>query len=215
MERTSRSTTQATGNPANKSFEQLSCHFLVLTMASILSSDKKTTALPYGDDSYECFVTKGSCRKCGCVAYGKQRCSTCDRKYCADCAPHSLQPTSGREEWQKVYCVACKPTAEFSSFWHDHIKPWNRETNVIVSPEEFDRRTFCPQSTKLTRMASIDVETAIEGNEVDKIEKDRQVEDTSGSYVTADEAQMSHTMLCSVQDFVRTNVPHTLGLVDS
>lgn len=75
-------------------------------MTSVSPRDQKTTAIPYGEDSYECFVSKGSCRKCGCMAYGKRKCQRCERKYCTTCAPQSLQKY-GKEAWEEC-CVACE-----------------------------------------------------------------------------------------------------------
>ena len=86
-------------------------------MTSLLlasDSDKKTTALPFGDDGYECFVSKGSCRKCGCVAYGKQKCQRCERKFCAACAPRSLQ-TYGSSKAREECCVGCEPSLVVST----------------------------------------------------------------------------------------------------
>ncbi|CAB9505404.1 expressed unknown protein [Seminavis robusta] len=66
-----------------------------------------TTALPQGNQGYEEFVRKGSCRKCGVTAYGKRKCERCARKFCATCAPSSLQKY-GPERWEEC-CIGCEP----------------------------------------------------------------------------------------------------------
>jgi len=76
-------------------------------VTTIKKKNRKTTALPFGDDGYECFVGKGSCRKCGCTAYGKRRCERCFRKFCSACAPSSLQKY-GQEAWEEC-CIGCEP----------------------------------------------------------------------------------------------------------
>jgi hypothetical protein len=63
------------------------------------------TAIPDGSDGH--FVRKGSCRKCGSIAYGKRQCARCSRKFCETCTPQALQKY-GKEEWEEC-CIGCEP----------------------------------------------------------------------------------------------------------
>jgi hypothetical protein len=63
------------------------------------------TALPEESDGH--FVRKGSCRKCGTIAYRKRQCARCSRKFCDTCTPRALQKY-GAEEWEEC-CIGCEP----------------------------------------------------------------------------------------------------------
>ena len=103
-------------------------------MSSVSPRNQKTTASPFGEDSYECFVSKGSCRRCGCMAFGKRKCQWCERKYCTTCAPQSLQKY-GKQTWEEC-CVTCERSlAVVDSIDHEiesfqELEPASKRVNL-------------------------------------------------------------------------------------
>jgi hypothetical protein len=101
------------------------------------------TALPFGSDGYECFVTKGACRKCGQIAYRKRKCRRCHRKYCSTCEPQSMQKYGkGIEE---ECCVGCEPFLVVASEPIFELEPESEEI-ALPSPLCPVRPIFVPLS---------------------------------------------------------------------
>lgn len=100
------------------------------------SSSTITTAAPQGNEGYEHFVSKGSCRRCGLTAYGKRKCHHCLRKFCRACAPAALQKY-GEQIWEEC-CVGCEPCLVIPIVGSEPI--------FELEPESEDVATFASMS---------------------------------------------------------------------